>query len=362
MSVQTYISKSKRGIFPSITPRIVGWFFLILTVVLVSVLFQPIAEVFSGKWILQSEFQIFDLNSIKLNNPSLASNPILEILSNIGLSQLNIRYYAITMLVGVLSGFFLTLFLASRHYIAETLIDRLFIGILIIGLIGARILFILVNNSLFKEPLDYINLQKGGLAIFGGLIAGTIYTWYYCSKYKFNKYEFGDFLAPGVLLGQIIGRFGNFFNYEAYGAPTRVNWKMYVPESVVTNNRDTQYFNISNSERFYHPAFLYEIIPNTFLLLIILFNYERMTERKAGIVLATYMVGYGLIRFFTEFQRLDALRITLPANIQFVLFGWTIEAIYVTQLLALSLFVAGIYVFYTRRKVIFNKRELNEVN
>jgi len=366
MSIQNYSSNNQKTIMPSVSPRMVSFLLLGIALLLALLLFQPISMVFKGEYILQPELKLFDLNQFLSENQNNQSNPFIQILTFFNISQISIRYYAICMLIGVLSGFFLTLFLASRHFIAETLIDRLFVGIIVVGLAGARVLFILFNTAQFTDPLDYINLQKGGLAIFGAILAATIYTAYYCNKYKFNFWEFGDFLAPGLLLGQIIGRFGNFFNYEAYGFPTRTLWKMYVPENIVHSNPNTKFFNISIDERFFNPTFLYEIIPNSVLLFLILFYYQKLTDKRAGLVLGLYMIGYGLIRFLTEFQRLDALRIVLPSNIQFKLvffdlLSWDVKAIYISQLIAFALFIAGVYLFLNRRRILYNKRLLTEV-
>jgi len=356
MAVRNYISKSRRGIFPWLTPRVLSYVIGGIAVLVGLAIFQPLQNVFAGRYILQSEWIIWSVVDAGDNQ-----NGFTDFMVSIGMNQISFRYYAVMMLGGVLAGYFVTLFLATRHFIAESLIDRLFVGLMIVGLLGARSLYILVNFEQFIDPVDFISIHKGGLAIFGAFVAGAIYTGYYCWRYKFNIWEFGDFLAPGVLIGQVIGRFGNLFNYEAYGFPTRLDWKMYVPESIVTTNSATQIHNISLEERFYHPTFLYELLPNTIFLIWLLFHYDTLTERRSGLVLAWYMIGYGTIRFLTEFQRLDALHIPLPDTLHFNVVGWDLRAIHISQLLAFILFVAGIYILNRRRGVIFNKRSLSEV-
>ena len=175
----------------------------------------------------------------------------------------------------------------------------------------------------------------------------------YTKWFKFNTWEFLDFLTPSVLIGQVIGRFGNFFNYEAYGPATKVFWRMYIPEPA----------NIYNNlnDRTFHPTFLYEIIPNFILLCYLLINYDKLTKRRAGIVFAIWAISYGIIRFITEFFRLDALKIHLPQTLSLFNNSLNIEYIYVSSFAAVCLFVFGIIVYLQRQKIVYLKRDMSEI-
>lgn len=307
-------------------------------------LYYPISLVLSGQWKLNQQIELFSIDNVTLFGLDLQFGVV------------SIRFYSICIVIGMLTGYSLVLFLAKKHNIAGTIIDRLFIGLVVIGLIGARLFYVIFNWEVFAgTPLNIVTeITRGGLAVFGTIISSIIYIWIYCKRFKFNFFEFLDIVSPGLLLGQIIGRFGNFFNYEAYGGPTSVFWKMYVPQTA------NVYQDIN--EKYFHPTFLYEIIPNTLLFLIILFSYQKLTSKRSGLVFAVYAIGYGFIRFITEFFRLDALTMPIPKflvmNIGFI----HLEQILVSQVTALILCVIGIIIFFIRRKVIYLANSLGEIN
>jgi phosphatidylglycerol---prolipoprotein diacylglyceryl transferase len=303
-------------------------FFAISSAIILS---DPIAQIFAGNAKLEQLILI----------PIPEWLPFVK--SSVG-SMITIRYYSLCILIGVVLGYCMTLFLAKRNYIAGTVIDRLLIGLVIFGLFGARMLFVLVHFNDYKsEPLSILYSWQGGLAFFGALIAGFGYIYIYCKRFSFNVFEFLDIITPGILIGQIFGRFGNFFNYEGYGGPTSVYWKMYIPQTAKVSS------NINQD--FFHPTFLYEIIPNILLLLFLLWGYDQFTNKKSGLVFARYAIGYGIIRFVTEFYRTDALVLSL-GGLQ----------LFVSQIIAILLTCYGIYLLIVRRKIVFNKRTLIEIH
>jgi phosphatidylglycerol---prolipoprotein diacylglyceryl transferase len=311
--------------------RKLAFFVLFFTLISMVVLFDPFAQVFAGNSKLEQFFSIPVPQWIPFLTTSLGS-------------VISIRFYSLCILAGVVLGYSMTLFLAKRNYIAGTVIDRLLIGLVIFGLFGARILFVLVHFNDYKSELPSILYTwQGGLAFFGALIAGLGYIYIYCKRFGFNIFEFLDILTPGILIGQIFGRFGNFFNYESYGGPTSVYWKMYIPQTAkVSSNINQDYF---------HPTFLYEIIPNVLLLIFLLWGYDQFTNKKSGLVFARYAIGYGGIRFITEFYRTDAL-IVLVGGVQLM----------VSQMIAILFVVYGVYLLIARRKIVFNKRTLIEIH
>ncbi len=343
-----------------LTPTAMGWLMLLFGLIFASLVYYPIHQIFIGEWKLNQQIELFTLDSINIFGFSL---PI---------GVIAVRFYALCILIGLLSGYTMTLFLSKFHYIAGTVVDRLFIGFVIFGLLGSRLFFVLFNLDKFSanywEVLTGIN--HGGLAIFGSIIASLIYLWIYCKRFKFNFYEFLDFIVPGLLLGQIFGRFGNFFNYEAYGQPTAAFWKMYVPPTASG-------YSDNINEHFFHPTFLYEIIPNFLLLVFILFRYKKFTHKHAGLIAGTYMVGYGLIRAITEVFRIDALYINLPQFLQLKIgpfkvqnlpdgktgeFGpFVIESLLVSQLAAIALLLLGLWILSKRLKVLYIKKTARQI-
>jgi phosphatidylglycerol:prolipoprotein diacylglycerol transferase len=314
----------------NLTPRKLSIIILFIGIIFFAIIGYPLSQVFAGYWRLNQQFTLGYIESINLFG------------TIIPLGEISIRFYSICILLGMLAGYAMAIFLSKWNYVAGTVVDRLFIGLVIFGIVGARTFYVIFNWAAFEtEPINALLIFRGGLGFFGMIIACLIYLWAYTSRFKFNTWEFLDFLAPSVLIGQIIGRFGNLFNYESYGPPTKVFWKMYIP--------DTANIYSDLNQNFFHPTFLYEIIPNFILLFVILYFYRELTLKRSGLVFATYAIGYGTIRLFTEIFRLDAL-----------IFNINQIAIPVSQVAAFVFLIYGLYTYYTRRKVIYIKKTMAE--
>ena len=342
INMSIFMFKNISQKFNNFSPRDLSYVLVIWGVALIALLYFPVQEVFAGQWQLYQKVDLFNL-------------PTIEILGNtIPIGVVSVRYYSLCILTGVICGYLLTLYLAARHFVVASVIDRMLVGLVVFGLAGARLFYVSFNWEQFQNNLPNIifGLSQGGLAIFGAMIVGIIYLIAYVSQYKFNFFEFIDFLAPGLLLGQILGRWGNWFNYESYGPATSVLWKMYVPiEANVSDNLNS---------RFFHPTFLYEILANYLLLIFILYKYDGLTRKNAGLVGGYYCVGYGTIRFFCEFFRLDALKFDLGRN--FNVFGYfSFQYLAVSQLMACILFCFGLIILAKRSRVIYLKRNMSEV-
>jgi phosphatidylglycerol---prolipoprotein diacylglyceryl transferase len=336
----------------SITPRRIAIYFALFVIILAIALYRPLQLIFAGSWKLQQQIQLFDIGILKIGSIDWNFGGY-AIYLELPIGIFTLRYYSLLILCGVLAGYWLTTYLAKLQFIATTIIDRLLIGLLVFGLLGARLLYVVFNWDKFAQnPINIIaSIQQGGLAIFGAILGGLMYLYLYTRRFRFNFYEFLDILTPGLLLGQIIGRWGNFFNYEAYGQATAVYWKMFVPELAnVTSNLNDKYF---------HPTFLYEIIPNSILFVFLMYNYSNLTKKNAGLVFAIYAIVYGLIRACVEFFRLDALTFPLPFVIKWGIFEY--PNLLVSQFLALCLMILGLTVYYFRSRVLFNKRGLEEI-
>jgi phosphatidylglycerol:prolipoprotein diacylglycerol transferase len=160
--------------------------------------------------------------------------------------------------------------------------------------IGARLYYVFSKFEQYHSFLDVINIRDGGLAIYGGLIAGGLTVVPVCYFKKINFLAFADHVAPGVILAQGIGRWGNFMNGEAFGSETTLPWRMRLC------NKLTDY-----QVKEVHPTFLYESLWN--LLGFIIINVFYKNRKFRGEVLFWYLSWYGLGRFFIENLRTDSL-------------------------------------------------------
>jgi phosphatidylglycerol:prolipoprotein diacylglycerol transferase len=221
-----------------------------------------------------------------------------------------IYWYAICIVLGFLAAFGLALREAKRtgqnpdHYW-----DALFLGIPV-SLVCTRLFYVVFNWDIYRNDLMQIfNVRDGGLAIFGGLIGAGITSLIISKTKKIPISLILDTCATSLLIGQILGRFGNFFNREAFGGYTDnpfamrilANQAYYVTPEVMAHTvmaRGAEYIQV-------HPAFLYEIAGNAVLILF-LFWY-RPRKKFPGEVIFLYMLGYGFVRFFIEGLRTDSL-------------------------------------------------------
>jgi prolipoprotein diacylglyceryl transferase len=226
-------------------------------------------------------------------------------LRDIGLSfvtiDINIRAYAICILIGIIAAGILTNYRLTRRGAEPGVVLDIIIWAVPLGIVGARVFHVLTH------PDDYFNGQEfwhvfavweGGIAIFGSLIGGAIGAWIGCKFSGIRFWTFADAVAPGLLLAQAFGRFGNWFNHELFGQPTDLPWGL----EIETDN--SAYPAGLPEGTLFHPTFLYEIIWNVVGLVLILV-IERKMRLQWGKVLGLYLIWYGLGRTFFESIRID---------------------------------------------------------
>ena len=223
-------------------------------------------------------------------------NPIL-----IDLGFISIRWYSILILIGFAIGYYLVINQSRKKNISKTLMNDICFNLVIISILGARIYYCLFNlDYYFNYPLDILKIWEGGLAIHGGIIAGLIYFIYVSRKRNIKILDLLDIFTPSLALGQAIGRWGNFFNGEAFGPVISLRYleKMHIPKFII----DGMYIN----HEYHHPTFLYESLGCLiiFIILIVLRNNKRT---KRGQIISIYFILYGIIRFFIESLRTDSL-------------------------------------------------------
>ncbi len=236
----------------------------------------------------------------------------------IRLGPLVFRWYGILIAIAIVIGLNLSNQLAYFRNLNKNFINDLMPVLLISSIAGARIYYVAfewrnysginfwssINILGLVIPIPtFIEIWRGGIAIHGALLLGTISVIFFCKLKKENLWDVLDVLLPSVALGQAIGRWGNFFNNEAFGLPTNVPWKLFIPFSSRPE--------IFSDQRFFHPTFLYESIWNlgVFLILISLFrlNVHGFLKLPSGALSCIYLITYSLGRIWIESLRTDPL-------------------------------------------------------
>lgn len=262
---------------------------------------------------------------------------------SIKIGSFPIAYYGIIIASAILVGILIALNEAKKTgQKEEDYLDLAIFGV-VFSIIGARLYYVIFSWDQYKNDLlSILNLRQGGLAIFGGIIAAIITAFIVAKRKKINPGRMLDTVCMGIVTGQIIGRWGNFFNREAFGGYTDSLFAMQLPKDAVRNGDLTQslldhtvivkgieYIQV-------HPTFLYESLWNIgVLIVIVLFRKKKAFD---GEVFILYLMLYSLGRFWIEGLRTDQLLI-LNTNIA------------VSQVLSALLIVAGSgFILYMRLK------------
>ncbi|MBI3231483.1 MAG: prolipoprotein diacylglyceryl transferase [Candidatus Doudnabacteria bacterium] len=212
------------------------------------------------------------------------------------LGPFTIHYYGLIMALAITSGFYLAKKRSGKFGLNDKVADDMIFWLIIGGFIGARLYHVFSSFGYYQNHfLDIFQVWHGGLSIYGAVLGGLLALWLYSLFHASGPMlHILDWLTPSLILGQIIGRFGNLFNYEAFGYPTDLPWKMYVPEAF----RPDGYAN----RPFFHPWFLYEQIGLT----IILFAIGKIGGSEKQTLFTWYFLLYNVLRFGLEFLRVDS--------------------------------------------------------
>ncbi|MDP8966522.1 MAG: prolipoprotein diacylglyceryl transferase [Cyanobacteriota bacterium] len=224
----------------------------------------------------------------------------------IELGPLTIRWYGLLIASAVLIGVSLSQYLAKRRNVDPNLLGDLAIWLVIAAIPSARLYYVLFEWKQYSQhPDQIIAIWNGGIAIHGAILGGTLAAIIFARIQKISVWQLADLVAPSLILGQAIGRWGNFFNSEAFGDPTDLPWKLYIPI-------ERRPLNFSNYE-YFHPTFLYESLWNlmVFGLLMTLFfrGLKGRPRLKLGTIALVYMVAYSCGRVWIEGLRTDSLMI-----------------------------------------------------
>lgn len=254
-----------------------------------------------------------------------------------------IAYYGIIIAIGMMAGIWISTRVAKSVGEDPDMVFDMALIAIICAIIGARIYYVAFQWDNYKDNLlEIFNTRHGGLAIYGGVIGGVLSVWIFSKVKKKNFGQLLDIAGVGLVLGQIIGRWGNFFNREAFGGYTDTLLAMRLPVDAVRAGEITaemtQNMEIIDGVQYIqvHPTFLYESLWNIAVLLFLLWYTKR--KKFKGEVFMCYLIGYGLGRAWIEGLRTDQL--LLP-----------VVGCPVSQLLSIVLVVVALAVIIIQRTV-----------
>ncbi|AIT89475.1 prolipoprotein diacylglyceryl transferase [Corynebacterium ulcerans] len=253
------------------------------------------------------------------------------------LAGIPIRAYALC----IITGFIIAVWIGSKRYVKrggnpDVVIDAAIVA-MISGVIGGRLYHVITDHQKYFcddcNPVDAFKITNGGLGIWGAVFLGTVCVYFYLKAKHVPFAPFADAMAPGIVLAQGIGRLGNWFNQELYGAETSVPWALEIYYRVDAEGKFAPLTGHSTGEIIatVHPTFLYELIWNVSVFLFLLWADKKFTLSH-GRVFALYVAGYTLGRFFIETMRVDEAT---------HLFGLRINVI-----VSAVVFIASVVVFY----------------
>lgn len=252
---------------------------------------------------------------------------------------LPIRWYGLLIASALIIGITLSQNLAKKRNINPELISDLSIWLVIGAIPAARLYYVIFQWSEYaKNPAKIFAIWEGGIAIHGAMLGAIIAAIIFCKLKQISFWQIVDLIAPSAILGQAIGRWGNFFNSEAYGSPiepdSNIPWKLFIP-------RDRRPLDLINYE-YFHPTFLYESLWNlgVFTLLIFLFarSLQGKLKLKPGTLFLVYFATYSLGRVWIEALRTDSLML-----------GW-LKMAQVVSITGIGLGLAGLWWLYIAKR------------
>ncbi|MFQ5610516.1 MAG: prolipoprotein diacylglyceryl transferase [Anaerolineae bacterium] len=271
------------------------------------------------------------------------------------IGPLALRWYGILIVTGAIAAAYVATFEANRRRENPDHVWNALIWVLIAGIVGARLYHVFstpqgTNRNLsyyLENPVDILKIWEGGLGIYGAVLGGVLAIWIYARRNNLSIWRWLDIAAPGVLLAQAIGRWGNFFNQELYGPPTTLPWGIPITNAL---QRIPPYDDLTlyplDATRF-HPTFLYESTWNFVWFLILMWGIRRFRARlRDGDVISLYLIIYPLGRIIVESFRPDA---------------WTLYGIPTAQIVSGLSILLGIGLMVWRRQVGGDSSELETV-
>lgn len=241
------------------------------------------------------------------------------------IGNFSVRWYSVLILVGIIVAFILAEREGKKFDLPKDIIFDLGFWIVIFGIVGARLYYVIFNFDLYKNNLlGIFQVWNGGLAIHGGIIAGLITLLIYCKLKKVNPFRMTDIIVPSLILAQAIGRWGNFFNSEAHGPATALTnlQNLHIPNFIIEG--------MQINGIYYHPTFLYESLWCLMGFIVLLLVRKFYKYLKTGQLTCVYLMWYSVGRLFIESLRTDSLML---GNFK------------VAQLVSIVMFIVGLVCF-----------------
>jgi phosphatidylglycerol:prolipoprotein diacylglycerol transferase len=255
------------------------------------------------------------------------------------LGFIQIYWYSICIVVGMAIGMFFVYREALKKGFSDNFLTNMIFDTVIVSIIGARLYYVAFQWGYYSNHLlDIFEIWNGGLAIHGAILFGGTFLVFYTRKRGYNTLKIFDICCVGLIIGQAIGRWGNFFNQEAFGSEVSVDFlkSIFLPSFIVDG------MNINGA--YYHPVFLYESLW-CIIGFIVLLVIRRKRFIKIGQVFSIYCMWYAFGRFFFEMLRMDSLMLG-PFKI--------------AQLVSIVMFSVGLYIYLKQRKDIGKENLYNE--
>lgn len=246
----------------------------------------------------------------------------------VSLGPIQIHWYGVIIGVGIALALFLAMREGERRGLHKDIFPDLMLWAIPIAIISARIYYVAFEWDYYSQnPGDIIKIWNGGIAIHGALIGSVITAIVFSRKRNISFWKLADIAAPSIIIGQAIGRWGNFINQEAHGGEVTRSFLegLFLPEFIINQ----MYIDGT----YYHPTFLYESIWN--LLGFILLMSLRRVNLRQGEIFLSYVIWYSIGRFFVEGMRTDSLMLT--------------ESLRIAQTISIALIVLAVALFVYRR-------------
>jgi len=240
------------------------------------------------------------------------------------LGPVPIRAYALAIILGVVAA----VWLGEKRWVARGgragEVGDIALWAVPAGLIGARVWHVATDHDLYfgagRDPLGALEIWNGGLGIWGAIAGGVLGAWFYCHRHGVLLRPLADALAPGLLLAQVIGRFGNYFNQELFGRPTDLPWGLEIDLA----NRPDGYTQFAT----FHPTFLYEALWNLAAIAVLMWA-DRRFRMGYGRVFALYVMLYTLGRGWIEDLRIDPVELADVGGLRFNV--WTSIVLFIAS-------------------------------
>lgn len=216
------------------------------------------------------------------------------------IGPISLRWYGLLIASAILIGASLSQYLAQQRQVKPELLSELVIWLVIGAIPAARLYYVLFRWDYYRHyPEEVFAIWRGGIAIHGAILGGLVAALIFARLKRVSFWQLADLVAPSLILGQALGRWGNFFNSEAFGRPTDLPWKLLIP----LEKRPSGYETVE----YFHPTFLYESLWDLMVFGLLMTLFFKYPQAKRGTLFLVYAVGYSLGRLWIEGLRTDSL-------------------------------------------------------